>query len=196
MKHLSFAILAAAALAAASAPATAQVGNAGLAFVEAVRNSEGDKVAKLLNENPSGIIDTKGGDGNTALIIALQRRDEEWAGFLLNKGADPNLAGKGGETPLIAASRVGFDTGVEWLLAMGAKVDATNRAGETALIVAVQTRQLPVVRLLLKAGANPDKTDALQGFSAREYAARDPRARDILKAIEAKKPKTAAAAAK
>ena len=49
---------------------------------------------------------------------------------------------------------------------------------------------------LLKAGANPDKTDALQGFSAREYAERDPRSREILKAIEAKKPKTAAAAAK
>ena len=195
MKHLSFAILAGAALATASAPAAAQVGNAGFDFVEAVRNSEGNKVAKLLEENPIGIIDTKGGDGNTALIVSLQRRDEEWAGFLLNKGADPNLAGKGGETPLIAASRVGFDTGVEWLLAMGAKVDATNRAGETALIAAVQARQLPVVRLLLSAGANPDKTDALQGFSAREYAARDPRARDILKAIETKKPKTAAAAA-
>ena len=196
MKHLSFAILAGVALAAASAPAAAQVGNAGLDFVEAVRNSEGDKVAKLLDENPSGIIDARGGDGNTALIISLQRRDEEWAGFLLNKGADPNLAGKGGESPLIAASRVGFETGVEWLLAMGAKVDATNRGGETALIAAVQARQLPVVRLLLKAGANPDKTDALQGFSAREYAERDPRSREILKAIEAKKPKTAAAAAK
>lgn len=196
MKQRNFAILAAVALAAAGAPAVAQVGNAGLDFVEAVRNSEGDKVTKLLNENPSGIIDAKGSDGNTAMIVSIQRRDEEWTGFLLNKGADPNLAGKGGDTPLIAAARVGFDTGVEWLLAMGAKVDATNKAGETALIAAVQTRQLPVVRRLLSAGANPDKTDALQGFSAREYAERDPRSREILRAIEARKPKTAAAAAK
>ena len=28
-----------------------------------------------------------------ALIVAIARRDDEWTGFLLNQGADPNLAG-------------------------------------------------------------------------------------------------------
>ena len=65
--------------------------------------------------------------------------------------------------------------------------------GETALIVAVQQRQLPMVRTLLAAGANPDKADSAAGLSARDYAARDTRSRDILQAIEAKKPKAAAA---
>jgi uncharacterized protein len=51
-----------------------------------------------------------------------------------------------------------------------------------------------LVRLLLAAGANPDKTDNAAGLSARDYAARDTRSRDILQAIEAKKPKPAAAA--
>jgi hypothetical protein len=46
-----------------------------------------------------------------------------------------------------------------------------------------------IVRRLLAAGANPDKTDSVQGFSARDYATRDPRARDILKIITDKKPK-------
>jgi hypothetical protein len=50
--------------------------------------------------------------------------------------------------------------------------------------------------MLLEAGANPDKTDHAAGYSARDYAQRDPRARDILKLIETKKPKAAAAAAK
>lgn len=162
-------------------------------FVEAVRKSDGDKVQELLRGHAaSGLVNAKGGDGNTALIIAVARRDEEWTGFLLNQGADPNLGGKGGDTPLIAASRIGFDQAVEWLLGLGAKVDQANKMGETPLIVAVQQRQTQIVRRLLQAGANPDKSDTAAGYSARQYAERDTRARDILKMIEAKKPKAAA----
>ena len=68
--------------------------------------------------------------------------------------------------------------------------------GETPLIIAVQQRNLPIVRVLLGEGADPDRTDHAAGYSARDYATRDPRARDILKMIEDKKPKAAAAAAK
>ena len=51
--------------------------------------------------------------------------------------------------------------------------------GETPLIVAVQQRQPPIVKLLLAAGADPDKTDSAAGYSARDYAKRDSRAREI-----------------
>jgi ankyrin repeat protein len=88
----------------------------------------------------------------------------------------------------MAAARLGLTQIVDWLLEMGAKVNGENKMGETALITAVVQRQKPVVRMLLEAGANPDKTDTAQGFSARQYAQRDPRARDILNMIEAKKP--------
>lgn len=173
-------------------PAAAQFANSGIEFVEAVRKSDGDKVVELLAAKPKGLIDAHGDDGDTALIIALTRRDEEWAGFLLGKGADPNLPGRNGDTPLIAAARVGYFDGVGWLLQLGAKVDSTNKAGETALIVAVQQRQPLVARALLNAGADPDKTDGAAGYSARDYATRDPRAADILKTIEAKKAAPAA----
>jgi hypothetical protein len=53
-----------------------------------------------------------------------------------------------------------------------------------------------LVKLLLEHGANPDKSDAAAGYSARDYATRDPRARDILKMIDESKPKAATAAAK
>ena len=193
MKPFSFGACACAALIWFAAPAAAQVtGYSGLEFVEAVKKSDGDKVQELLQAHPTGLVDARDGDGNTALIIAVARRDEEWTGFLLNKGADPNLGGKGGDTPLIAASRIGFDQAAEWLLGMGAKVDGANRMGETPLIVAVQQRQTLIVRRLLQAGANPDKTDAAAGYSARDYAKRDSRAGDILKLIEATKPKAAA----
>lgn len=158
-------------------------------FVEAVKKRDGDKAIGILQGHPNGIVDTKDGDGNTGLIIAISRSDETWTGYLLNNGADPNLGGKGGDTPLIAASRVGFMQAVEWLVALGAKVDGANRMGETPLIIAVQQRQPQIVRVLLNAGADPDKTDSAAGYSARDYAKRDNRSRQILELIEAKKPK-------
>jgi ankyrin repeat protein len=97
---------------------------------------------------------------------------------------------------LIAATRVGFQSAIEWLVGLGAKVNATNRMGETPLIIAVQQRETPIVKLLLNAGADPDRTDHAAGYSARDYATRDPRAREIVKLIEEKKPKGTVAAAK
>jgi uncharacterized protein len=196
VKQLGFAFVAAIAVG-ASVPVSAQsLTAAGYDLTEAVKKSDANKALQVLATNPPGIVNTKDGDGNTPLLIAIARNDEQWAGFMLNKGADPNLAGKDGNTPLIAASRVGMAQAVEWLLGLGAKVDATNRMGETPLIVAVQQRNLPIARLLLSKGANPDKTDSAAGYSARDYATRDGRSREILKLIEDKKPKTAAAAAK
>jgi uncharacterized protein len=191
MNGLRFAV-AVAVVAGASAPVVAQTGLNGMDFVNAVRGRDGNKATQLLGSRPNGLVDARDGDGNTGLIISVSRQDEDWTAFLINHGADPNLSGKGGDTPLIAASRIGFETGVEWLLQSGAKVDLANRMGETPLIVAVQQRQLPIVRLLLDAGANPDKTDSAAGLSARDYATRDSRARDILNFIQAKKPKPSA----
>jgi ankyrin repeat protein len=194
VKQLGFALFMAAAL--VPAPAVAQaLTTASYDFIDAVKKSDGNKAIDLLNQHPTGLVDTKDGDGNTALIIAISRSDDNWTGFLLNKGADPNLPGKNGDTPLIAAARVDFVQAAVWLLGMGAKVDADNKMGETPLIVAVQRRDAPLVKLLLDHGANPDKTDAAAGYSARDYATRDSRAREILKMIEDKKPKGAAATA-
>ena len=183
--------LATAALALLSAPAVAQLGsNDGFDFITAVQKRDGDKATELVEKHPT-IIDTKDDKGDTGLIIAIRGDDTDWTGFLLRKGADPNLAGAGGDTPLIAAAKTGFDQAVGWLLGLGAKVDMTNRKGETPLIIAVQQRDERMVKALLDAGADPDHTDSIAGYSARDYASRDPRARDILKLIENKKPKPA-----
>jgi len=178
-------------LALLSAPAVAQLGgNDGLDFITAVQKRDGDKATELVEKHPT-IVDTKDDDGDTGLIIAIRGDDTDWTGFLLRKGADPNLAGAGGDTPLITAAKTGFDQAVGWLLGLGAKVDTPNRKGETPLIIAVQQRDERMVKALLDAGADPDRTDNIAGYSARDYASRDPRARDILKLIENKKPKAA-----
>jgi len=191
MKRLKFAVIALS-IGAITAPVFAQsMGFDGVEFVEAVKKKDGNKVMEYIQKNGAGIVNAKDGSGNTALILAITDRSEDYTAFLLNQGADPNLQGKGGDTPLIAAARIGYEDAAEWLLGQGAKVDGTNRMGETPLIIAVQQRQLPLVRLLLAAGANPDKPDSAAGLSARDYAKRDTRSPQILQLIEAKKPKPA-----
>jgi ankyrin repeat protein len=177
-----------AALSALAAPAAAQIQGAaeGYNFLKAVRDADGDKAQQALQGHTPGLVNYRDSDGSTPLTVTIARSDETWTAFLLRQGADPNLPGKGGDTPLIFAARVGFDEAVEWLLEVGAKVDNTNRSGETPLIVAVQQRQPRIAQMLLQAGADPDKADHAAGYSARDYAKRDPRARDILALIEAK----------
>ena len=80
-------MIAAAALLFAS-PAAAQIATAGYEFIEAVKNSDGAKVSQLLMRYPSGIVDSRDDNGNTGLILAVAREDEDWTGFLLNKGAN------------------------------------------------------------------------------------------------------------
>jgi ankyrin repeat protein len=193
MKRLKFAIVALS-LCAISGAAFSQAGGFdGIQFVDAVKKKDGDKVMEFIHKDGKGIVNAKDVEGNTGLILAITDRSEDFTAFLLNQGADPNLPGKGGDTPLIAAARAGYDDAVEWLVGQGAKVDGANKMGETPLIIAVQQRRTQMVQTLLAAGANPDKTDNAAGLSARDYAARDSRNRQILQMIEAKKPKTAAA---
>jgi ankyrin repeat protein len=172
----------------AAAPIAAQVGGYdGAQFVKAIQDGKNDDAVKLLQATPT-LINARDLNGETALIAAINNRDEQWTGYLLQQGADPNLTGPNGETPLIAAARAGFGDAVDWLVQLGARVNETNRSGETALIIAVQRRQVPIVRTLLNAGADPDKTDSVAGYSARDYAKRDNRTPELLKLIEAKKP--------
>lgn len=190
MKKLALSLAASALLVPAS-PALAQFRSTKIEFLTAIKERDALKANELARSNGTEILDSRGDDGSTPLTITIGREDAEWTGFLISKGADVDLPGKGGDTPLIVAARVGFTDAVRWLLSKKARVDLANRSGETALIAAVHQRELPIVRLLLDAGADPDKTDSAAGLSARDYAKRDTRSRQILQLIEAKKPASA-----
>ena len=77
-------------------------------FIDAVQKRDGDKATSC--SRPIRRSSTrKDANGDTGLIIALRGVRSGLAGFLLNKGADPNLSGANGDTPLIAAAKVGFE---------------------------------------------------------------------------------------
>ena len=162
-------------------------GSEGEAFLKALEERDNNKALPMISDVDLRVVNYRGYKGDAAIHIVTRQRQLDWVGFLLSKGANPNVGDANGDTPLIIASRIGFDDAARVLLRYKANVDAVNRRGETALIVAVQQRQPRMVELLMKSGADPDKTDHAAGFSARDYAKRDTRSRDLLKLIETTK---------
>jgi hypothetical protein len=176
-----------------SMPVAAQIGFGydGPTFLKAVRDGDGAKVIEMVEAQGSTVIDYRGDDGESALHIVTRLRSNNWVGYLLSKGADPNIANREGDTPLILASRIGFEEGVTRLLSKGAQIDRANKLGETPLIAAVQQRQPAMVKLLLSSGADAGKTDRV-GYTARDYAKRETRVPELLRLIDTVKPSGAA----
>ena len=166
-------------------PAFAQLNaSQGEEFLKALEERDNAAALQLVEEPGSRLFNYRGYKGETALHISTRNRDLAWVNYLLVKGADPDIGDRAGDTALIIASRIGFEEAADYMLRYKADVDGANRRGETALIVAVQQRHPRVVELLLKAGASPDKADHAAGYTARDYAKRDSRNRELLKLIE------------
>lgn len=179
-----FVTLAALTASALSLPAAAQMYSESFQFLQAVKNREGDKANELLSEPGSIIVNSRDvTSGETGLHITVERRDLTWTRFLLQEGANPNIADNRGRTPLIAAAELNFIEGVQALVDAGARLDIANETGETPLIAAVHARNVDLIEVLVKAGADPDRADNA-GRSARDYAAMPGVSGRILSAIE------------
>ncbi len=180
----TWAVAAGLAFALAGGAGAQQVGSDAEAFLAAIREQDGAKAMSIETRQGVGVVNYRGYNGDTPLTVAMAKRSATYVGFLLGKGARPDLPDKRGDTPLIIAARNGFSEGVDLMIASRAAIDLANKQGETPLIVAVQGRHAMIVRRLLEAGANLDKTDFAAGYSARDYARRDSRNRDLLRMIE------------
>ena len=152
------------------APAAAQTYSDGYLFLKAIQDKDVQKADELLGKPGSTLINSRDlTTGKSGLHIATERRDVVWLVYLLNRGANPNIADRRGVTPLMLASQLAFYEGLQHLVTAGARVDIANSTGETPLILAVHRRDTTMMRVLLKAGADPDRTDN-SGRSARDYA--------------------------
>ncbi|MEP6571906.1 MAG: ankyrin repeat domain-containing protein [Gemmatimonadota bacterium] len=94
-------------------------------------------------------------ESTTYLIDAAIAGDAETVKFLLERGADPNIASAySGRTALLSATRYGYTSIVDLLLAHGADVTLVDRYNATnALGEAIARVNVPIVRSLLAAGA-------------------------------------------
>ena len=163
-------VIAGATLAMLASPLAAQFQSDGYKFIKAVRDRDGDVATQMLDEPGTTIVNAREiSSGETALHAVVQRRDLTWVKFLLQRGANPNIADKNGVYPIQIAAQLGFVEGVERLIKGGAEVDVSDITGETPLISAVHRRDLKLIELLVENGASADRTDN-SGRSARDYA--------------------------
>ncbi len=177
-------VLAGAVLAMVASPLAAQRQSDGYKFIKAVRDRDGTVATQMLDEPGSTIVNAREiTSGETALHAVVQRRDITWVRFLLQRGANPNIADKNGVYPIQIAAQLGFIEGVERLIKGGAEIDVSDTTGETPLISAVHRRDLKMIELLVENGARADRTDN-SGRSARDYAVLLGARAGVLEAIE------------
>lgn len=117
------------------------------------------------------------GTGWTPLITAIRAGRADVAKLLLDRGANPNVAGSTGYTPLMAATQMRNVGMIRILLLQGANPDKATPKGLTALMLAAgnksdaknQRQDLECVKMLLRGGADPDKKH-LSGATALSIA--------------------------
>lgn len=132
----------------------------------------------LDNKADPKVQDRQGRSALLRAVVALPG-SLEITKFLLEKGADINMADGRGTTPLMSAAHWGSEAITDVLLRHGAKPDLQDQEGRTALIIAAHTDiYAPIVKLLLEHGADPDLQDK-QGDSALDHAIRGNAAENI-----------------
>jgi ankyrin repeat protein len=152
------------------------------AFLFAVRAGNIDSARALLDAGVN--VNDLLSDGESALVVATANAHWEMADFLLDRGADPNLAGAGWnalhQTVHSRRPNLGYTPGpvptgtvdsinvVKKLIAHGVKVDArmskngmkdgqrnrVNRLGATAFFLAAKNNDVEVMKVLADAGAD------------------------------------------
>ena len=139
-----------------------------IALIEAAKRTDHPAVRALIEGGTD--VNSRYGDGTTALHWAAHRDALDLVVVLLEAGADASASDDHGVTPLTLACLNGNLSIVDTLLAAGADANATRSNGETPLMTAARVGSLPTVRRLLAAGADPNTTEATLGQNALMFA--------------------------
>jgi ankyrin repeat protein len=108
-------------------------------------------------------LDTRTGDGYTALVLAAYNNHAPAVQTLLASGADACAADKRGNTALMGALFKGESDIATLLVGAHCDIDQVNNAGETALSFAALFGRLDMLPVLVAHGADPNHKDARGG---------------------------------
>ena len=150
------------------------------ALVLAVREGA-NRVFETLLRHPGTDLERKAVNGNTALMMAAFKRDEDKARVLLDKGAKVNQPGWAALHYAAASGDVAI---AQMLIARGAKLDAlspTTSGAFTPLMMAAREGHAEVARLLLAKGARRGLKNT-EGLTALQMAERAERA-DVVQVL-------------
>jgi ankyrin repeat protein len=137
-------------------------------LVEAAKKADRAAVQALLKAGTD--VNSRAGDGSTALLWASYRDDLEIVDMLLRARADVNAANDLGASPIWAAARNGSAAMTKKLLDAGANPNAKLMLGESAVVTAARSGNPEVVELLIAKGADPN-AKAARGQTALMFAA-------------------------
>jgi len=101
----------------------------------------------------------KGAQGDSPLVMAIQRGDIKLLSQLLAHGTDVNAPITQTATPLILAASKGDSAMVKFLLDHGASVDHRSPQGKTAFFAAILNQHYDLALTLRQRGADPMTTD-------------------------------------
>ena len=111
-------------------------------------------------------------DGNTILFFSikpnLKENDLNLIKYLIENGANINIANKIGQTPLMIAISANNIMLSKYLLDRGADINIKNKYGQTPLMLAVESNNPSTVKWLIEKGADVIEKDT-QGKSAISY---------------------------
>ncbi|XP_033478366.2 protein TANC1-like [Epinephelus lanceolatus] len=107
--------------------------------------------------------------GETVLSAAAGRGRLEVCAFLLERGAELEIANRRGMVPLLSAAKHGHTQVAELLLKHNADINVNEKLGRTALMLAASEGHLSTVELLLSKGASLSSVDQ-EGLTAVSWA--------------------------
>ena len=139
---------------------------------------ESEKVVQVLMAWPKTDVNAINSKGESPLMLAALRGQEDVAQRLIKKGADVN---KTGWTPLHYAASGGSVPLLKLLIENHAYIDAESPNGTTPLMMAAMYGTGAAVELLLQEGADPRLTNQ-QGLTALQFAQRAERP-DAIKSL-------------
>jgi ankyrin repeat protein len=152
-------------------------------LIDAARKA--DKVALRALVKQKVDVNTRAGDGSTALHWAAHWDDVEAADLLIAAGADVNALDDLGGSPLWVASSDAGAAMVARLLKAGANPNLAPLSGATPLMMAAHVGNVDSVKALLIRGANVNAAESGRGQTALMWAAAERHAGVVSALVEA-----------
>lgn len=126
------------------------------ALIEAARNGQLQAVSQLVERHLTPVNYQTYNEGTTALAAAIVGGFLEIVKYLVEHGADVNLANLRGETPLHLACLTDNDKLISFLVREGCWLESEDECGDSPLMYATREDKLVAVEQLLMHGADAD----------------------------------------
>ena len=131
-------------------------------------------------------INTRGAQGETALMLAAVNHNIDLLKFLVRNSSDVNARNNDGYTALMFVASQRDVEVAEFLIAKGADMNTQNNNGETTLMLSVLHSHIEMTKILIEKGADVHIKDN-KGQKAIDYAFLNKQMKEILRKAMAKK---------